>query len=110
MKLDHQAVLAYYDAAVSTQTEFQRKRKTMPYTSANGYMFSFINKDGLLGVRLPKEAREKFLESHDSVPFLSHGATMKDYVVIPNDLLGNIDVLSDLLIQGFKHVMSLPPK
>ena len=43
--------LEKYDRIVAKTDRFECKGKTMPYTSANGYMFSLINKDG---VTLPK--------------------------------------------------------
>jgi len=48
--------LALYDKLVELSPEFERKGKTVPYTSANGYMFSLLNKDGEFGIRLSKES------------------------------------------------------
>ena len=36
--------LKLYDELISKCPRFERKGKTMPYTSANGYMFSLLNK------------------------------------------------------------------
>ena len=47
--------LELYDAAVKSINGLTRKGKTMPYTSANGYMFSLFNKNGQLGIRLSKD-------------------------------------------------------
>jgi len=41
--------LKLYDKLVAKCDRFDRKGKTGPYTSANGHMFSFLNKDGHLG-------------------------------------------------------------
>ena len=46
--------LKIYDALVAKCTRFKRKGKTMPYTSANGYMFSLLNKDSEIGIRFYK--------------------------------------------------------
>ena len=51
--------LKRYDELVDQISEFDRKGKTMPYTSANGHMFSLLNKDGELGIRLSKEEGEQ---------------------------------------------------
>lgn len=110
MKTDCQKVLQHYDKAVTHLGKFERTGKTMPYTSANGHMFSFINTDGEFGVRLPHEVARQFLEDHDSGPFRSHGATMKDYVLVPNGKLADVEFMADLLEQGYKYVMALPPK
>lgn len=45
--------LAWYDQLVATLPQVQRKGATIPYTSWNGHMFSFIAPDGSLGIRLP---------------------------------------------------------
>lgn len=38
--------LAFYDKLIDTNPNFERKGKTMPYTSVNGHMFSQLNKAG----------------------------------------------------------------
>lgn len=102
--------LKIYDELVANCSDFDRKGKTVPYTSANGYMFSFINKDGDLGIRLSKESCSAFKEKFNATEFRSHGAVMKDYVQIPDEMLENTEALVELLNQAYKNVMSLPPK
>ena len=102
--------LAFYDELVAQCPAFERKGKTLPYTSANGYMFSLLNKAGELGIRLPKVRGEAFVDKHNSGKFTSHGATMRGYVLIPEDLYSKPNLLVELLNEGHKYVMSLPPK
>lgn len=102
--------LEIYDKIVSACPKFERKGKTMPYTSANGYMFSLLNKDGEFGVRLPKKEGEAFKEEHNTTKFMSYGAVMKDYVLIPENLLNNNDFMIALLNKSYEYVMTLPPK
>lgn len=101
--------LAFYDKLIEGNPNFERKGKNMVYTSANGYMFSQLNNAGEIGIRLPKEVGKKFMEEHDSGPFKSYGAVMRDYVLIPEALYENTELLADLLQQSYEHVMSLPP-
>lgn len=108
--MDSEAVLKIYNEVVATNPNFERKGKTVPYTSANGHMFSFINKDGDLGIRLSKDATAEFDKNFGAQPFKSHGATMREYVLIPESLLMDMDSLGTYLQKGFEHVMSLPPK
>ena len=61
--------LAIYDQRVDLCPRFERKGKSMPYTSANSYMFSLLNKDAELGIRLSKESGERFKEEHNSTIF-----------------------------------------
>ena len=44
--------LELYDRLVATNPDLKRKGKTMPYTSLNGHMFSFLTKEGMLALRL----------------------------------------------------------
>ena len=103
-------ILTVYDAVVAAHPEIERKGKTMPYTSANGYMFSLVNKDNEMGIRLPKEEQKIFNEKYNSGPFMSHGAKMKDYVSIPEALHNELKLLTELLDKGHRFVLSLPPK
>ena len=102
--------LAIFDKIVDLCPEFERKGKTVPYTSANGYMFSLLNKEGELGFRLSKEDQEKFIKDHDTTIFKSHGAVMKGYVLIPENMFSDLDTLATYLNKSFQYVMSLPPK
>ena len=102
--------LELYDRLVEMNPNFDRKGKTMPYTSANGHMFSQLNKAGEIGIRLSKEAGEKFMEEHGSTPFKSYGAVMKGYVVVPDELLQDLERVASYLNESYNYVMSLPPK
>jgi uncharacterized protein YdhG (YjbR/CyaY superfamily) len=102
--------LKVYDKLVATTPHIERKGKTMPYTSANGYMFSQLNKDGEIGIRLSKESGEKFMKEHKTTIFKSYGAVMKDYVLVPGKLLKNLKLLSKYMDESYRYVMSLDPK
>ncbi|MGW9687091.1 hypothetical protein [Flagellimonas sp. 2504JD1-5] len=108
--MDRDLILNIYDELVAQNPNFERKGKTMPYTSANGYMFSLINKDNELGIRLSKEATLEFDKVIGAKPFRSHGATVREYVLIPESLLTDSETLGVYLQKGFEYVMSLPPK
>lgn len=102
--------LEIYDQIVVKCSRFERKGKTMPYTSANGYMFSLLNKDGELGFRFSKSIQEKYIKEFNSSLFKSYGATMKGYVLIPDDMLSDIDKLAEYLNESYDYVMTLEPK
>jgi len=102
--------LAFYDALIAQHPKFERKGKTVPYTSANGYMFSILNKDGEIGIRLPKTAQEKFMETHQTTRFKSHGAYMRGYVLVPENLYSDTALLLQTLQESYDYVMSLEPK
>lgn len=50
--------LELYDKLVAKCPRFDRKGKTVPYTSANGHMFSMLNKDGQIGMRFSKQVQQ----------------------------------------------------
>ncbi len=102
--------LAKYDELIAMCPRFERKGKTVPYTSANGYMFSLYNKDGQLGIRFSKTVQEKYIQEFDTTIFKSHGAVMRGYVLIPDHMLEDLDKLAEYLNESYDYVMTLEPK
>lgn len=109
-KEDWLTKLKLYDQIIDRIPEIERKGKTMPYTSANERMFSQLNKKGELGIRLPKEQRECFLEEYQTTLFITYNTVMKEYVLVPDDMLTNTEVLVTYIKMGHEYVSSLPPK
>ncbi len=82
----------------------------MPYTSANGHMFSLYNKAGEIGIRFSKEVQEKYIEEYNTTIYKSYNAVMKGYILITNEMLQNQDNVVRLLNESYDYVMSLEPK
>ena len=59
--------LKIYDQLVAKCPRFKRKGKTMPYTSANGYMFSLFNKNSEIGIRFSEDVKEKYIKEFNSL-------------------------------------------
>ena len=89
--------LKVYDELLARCTRFERKGKTMPYTSANGHMFSLLNKDGEIGIRFSKEVQKKHIVEFDSTIFRSYNSIMHGYVLIPANMLEDLDNLAKYL-------------
>lgn len=102
--------LALYDRLIDKCPRFERKGKSMPYTSANGHMFSLLNKAGEIGIRFSKPVQEKYIEALGSSKFESYGAEMEGYVRIPESMLDDLDKLAELLDESYDYVTSLDPK
>ncbi len=102
--------LKIYNDLVDLCPRFERKGKTMPYTSANGYMFSLLNKAGEIGIRFSKEVQKQYLDDFDTTLFKSYGATMQGYVLIPDAMLEDLNEVAKYLNESYDYVMSLPPK
>ncbi|MBO6880703.1 hypothetical protein [Winogradskyella sp.] len=102
--------LKIYDDITEACNGFERKGKTMIYTSSNGYMFTLLNKDAEIGIRLPKDEATKFMEQYNTGHYYSYGAKMKDYVLVPESLWENKALMVNYFEQSFAYVNSLQPK
>lgn len=99
-----------FDQLIATNPDIERKGKTNPYTSHNGHMFSHLSKTGTLGLRLPKEDRDTFLEKYNTTLYESYGAIMKEYVTVPDNLLENTAELKPYLDISYEYIQTLKPK
>jgi hypothetical protein len=102
--------LDLYDKLIATNPNIERKGVTSPYTSINGHMFTYLSKDGVLGIRLPKDEREAFLNKYNTVLYEQHGATLKEYVAVPNHLLESTEDLKKYLDISYEYVKGMKPK
>ena len=103
-------ILQLYDKLIASNPGIERKGKTMPYTSINGHMFSFLDKDGNMGLRLSREDIEEFILKFNSSLMEQYGSVMKEYVKVPSGLLRDTEILSKYLQKSFDYVSSLKPK
>ena len=106
----YEETLKKYDAIVAECPRFERKGKTVPYTSANGHMFSLLNKEGQLGIRFAKDVQEAYFDKYNTTILKSHGATMRGYILIPETLLNDSAQMIRLLNESYDYVMGLDPK
>ena len=102
--------LNIYDELVAKCDRFERKGKTMPYTSANGYMFSLFNKESEIGIRFSKEVQKTYLEKYNTTLYKSYNAVMQGYILVTDEMLMDVDNVIALLNESFDYVMTLPPK
>ena len=99
-----------YNKLVDKQPGIERKGKTMPYTSINGHMTSFLNKEGKMGLRLSKDDIAEFIEQHEANVMEQHGRVMKEFVEVPEGLLGQTDELAKYFERSVVYVGGLKPK
>jgi len=102
--------LALYEKLVATNPEIERKGDTVPYTSKNGHMFSYLSKEGKLELRLPPDAREAFLKKYRANLCEAYGKVQPEYVEVPDALLSKTQELKKYFDLSFAHVSSLKPK
>jgi hypothetical protein len=103
-------ILKYYEKLVASNPKVERKGATIPYTSVNGHMFTFLTKTGALALRLPTEERESLLKKHKTKLCEQNGAVLKEYVEVPATLLMKTEELKKYFDISYNYVASLKPK
>lgn len=102
--------IALYDALIKTIPGLERKGDTIPYTSLNGHMFSYLGKDGGFALRLPKETLIEFLTKYDAKLQEAYGIVQKEYAAVPDKLFKNTKELKRYFSASYEYVKSLKPK
>ena len=73
-------------------------------------MFSFLDKDGAMALRLSQESTDAFLSTYESGPVMQYGSVMRGYVSIPDDLLSDTKALGSWFKQSYDWIETLEPK
>src|ERR1700740_3674701 len=102
--------LALYEKLVSTHPDVERKGATVPSTSVNGHMFSYLSKEGKLELRLPSPDREAFLAKYKAKLCEAYGKVQPEYVEVPDALLAKTAELKKYFDASYTYVSSLKPK
>ncbi len=102
--------LALYDKLVATNSAVERKGATVPYTSLNGHMFSYLAKSGKLALRLPADALQGFLKKYKTSLCQEYGIVQKEYAMVPGNLLQKTQELKKYFDLSYAYVRSLKPK
>lgn len=99
-----------YKKLIAADPKIELKGAAIPYTSFNGHMFSYFEKDGTFGLRLPGKERDEFLKKYKTSLFVSYGVIKKEFVLVPDKLLLNIKEFKPYFDISFKYVASLKAK
>jgi hypothetical protein len=102
--------LELYEKLVATNPSVERKGATVPYTSLNGHMFSYLSKQGKLALRLPAVEREAFLKKYKTKLCDAYGVVQPEYVEVPDSLLASTRELKKFFDSSYAYVASLKPK
>src|ERR1700693_5271691 len=102
--------LVLYEKLVATNPSVKRKGATVPYTSLNGHMFSYLSKDGKLALRLPAGEREAFLKKYKARLCQAYGVVQPEYVEVPDSLLASTRELKKYFNCSYDYVSALKPK
>jgi hypothetical protein len=109
-EISYDEKLAMFEKLVATNPAVELKGDSVPYTSLNGHMFSYLSKDRQLALRLPEDARAAFLEKYKTGLMQAYGIVQKEYVVVPDTLLKKTGELKEYFELSHKYVSSLKPK
>ena len=109
-KLTRDKKLDLYKKLVATEQAAILKGDTIPYTSLNGHMYSFLSKQDEFSLKLPPPEIPKFLEKYKSRLAENYGVVQKDYVVVPDSLLEKTGEIKKYFQMSYNYVSSLKPK
>lgn len=99
-----------YKNLIASIPELELKGATTGYTSLNGNMFTFLSKQGELGIRLGKKDRDTFIEKYHTQLSVQYGSVMKEYVHVPEDLMSDTELLSSYLKLSYDYAKTLKAK
>ena len=102
--------LELYEELVSSLEAVDRKGAANPYTSLNGHMFSFLDKEGTVALRFSDDDWTKFTDTYDSGPSIQYGKTMNSYATVPADLLADTETLAVWFERSHDFIATLKPK
>jgi hypothetical protein len=103
-------IIEQYRKVIQSIGTLEMKGATMPYTSHNGHMFSFLDKDGNMALRLLEREREEFIKKFRSSLCEAHGTVLKEYVSVPVKLFKDTTTLKKYFRDSYNYVAALKPK
>jgi hypothetical protein len=99
-----------YERLVAAVSEVERKGATMPYTSVNGNMFSYLDASGSMALRLPASDRAEFIDQFATRLHEAYGIVQKEYVTVPGDLLDDTERLLPWFRKSHDYALTLKAK
>ncbi len=99
-----------YDKLIAKLPDQKRKGAANAYTSLNGHMFSFVDKNGEFAFRYSDARKKELIEELGAKESIQYNSVMRGYIVIPENLMDDLDRLSDLFAESFEYISSVPPK
>jgi hypothetical protein len=105
-----EALAAYRSVVEASESSAAVKGAKNPYTSRNGHMFSFLDKEGTMALRLSPELTMEFRSEFESGDVTQYGATMRGYSSVPDELLDDTGVIAGWFDKSWDWIGTLPPK
>jgi hypothetical protein len=102
--------LTQYELIVATVDGLSRKGAANPYTSRNGWMTSFLDKEGSMGLRLGTADRDEFLTTFGTSIAQQYGSNMPEFAVVPPAVFEDLDAIAPWFARSWDWVGTLQPK
>ena len=102
--------VASYDRLVAAVPGIELKGATMPYTSMNGNMFSYLDASGSMAMRLSAPDRTAFIERFSARLHEAHGIVQRENVSVPDAVLDDLETILPWFRSSVSYAASLRPK
>lgn len=99
-----------YEKLIALFPTVELKGANMLYTSLNGNMYSWMNEEGVLALRMSKVDREAFIEKYDTELHKAYGLVQREYVSVPDALLRRTSAMKVHFAASLACAESLKPK
>lgn len=105
-----EALERYREVVTASSRDIEVKGAKNPYTSRNGHMFSFLDRDGTMALRLSDELCEAYGRDYSTDPVMQYGSVMRGYVAVEPELFEDVTTLTEWLDRSYDWIGSLDPK
>lgn len=103
-------LIEHFNSTLSTFDEVEmRKMFGYPCSFVNGYLFTGLHEENWI-LRLEEDDREAMKTGYSARPFAPNGRAMREYVLLPKEVLADAEELDLWLNRSLGYVSSLPPK
>lgn len=99
-----------YDRLIATRPGIERKGATIPYTSLNGHMTSYLADTGSLVLRLSPDDRARFLAEQQTTLHVAYGTIQKEFVDVPDELFLDTAAIGPWFAASLDWIATLKPK
>jgi hypothetical protein len=102
--------LEAYDRLIATRPGIERNGATIPYTSLNGHMTSYLADTGSLVLRLSPDDRARFLDEQRTTLHTAYGTVQKAFVDVPDTLFLDTTAIAPWFAASLDWIATLRPK
>ncbi len=110
-KKPSEKMIEFFDSILPSNSKVERKKMFgRPVGFINGNMFMGLHNDRIV-LRLAEKEREDFIREYNAEIFEPMpGRKMREYIVVPENLLTNISSLKTWCEKSYEYTSKLKPK